>query len=272
MAYRGQDDDDSVCPALSPSPSPCSQALQGYDDRDDSGSNDDDDDDGTYADGEYGVAKKKPLRKKKRALPNPVVRPKGIPFVLARPPRAHEPPAASRHHSDSDSDSEYGSRSHKKKKKARASTEDIRVSSRGGKIPNYIDDVEGFEKFEEEEAAAQSLYVDPSAQVYEEDEIEAVLGHCRDEGRESDPEDLWFENVVRAKDYPSSRRRLYTASALSDFTLNGRAFPTFITRTKPTSSSSGSGASSAWTTISRRTRYGSLASTHPASLGKRSSL
>ncbi|KAJ3508067.1 hypothetical protein NMY22_g16731 [Coprinellus aureogranulatus] len=83
----------------------------------------------------------------------------------------------------------------RRRKKARASTEDIRVSSRGGKIPNYIDDVEGFEKFDEEEAAAQSYYVDPAAQPFEEDEIEAVLGHCRDEGREKDPEDLWFENV-----------------------------------------------------------------------------
>jgi len=42
-------------------------------------------------------------------------------------------------------------------------------------------------------------YVDPNAELYEQDEIEAVLGHCRDEGREDDPEDLWFENVVSVK-------------------------------------------------------------------------
>jgi chromodomain-helicase-DNA-binding protein 1 len=200
-------------PAFGPPLSPRSQTPQGYDDRDDDDNNDEDDDDGTYADEEYGVPKKKPLKKKKRAPPSTVVRPKGIPFVPRSRLALTHPAAASRHHSDSDSDSEYGSRSHKKKKKARASTEDIRVSSRGGKIPNYIDDVEGFEKFEEEEAAAQTYYVDPSVQVYEEDEIEAVLGHCRDEGREEDSEDLWFENVVRAKDYPSPGRGLYTPVA-----------------------------------------------------------
>jgi len=37
--------------------------------------------------------------------------------------------------------------------------------------------------------------VDPNVPYQEEDEIEAVLGHTHDEGREDDPEDLWFENV-----------------------------------------------------------------------------
>jgi chromodomain-helicase-DNA-binding protein 1 len=73
------------------------------------------------------------------------------------------------------------------------------VSSRGGKVPNYVDDVQDFEKFDEDEVVAANYYVDPNAQTYEEDEIEAVLGHCRDEGREGDSEDLWFENVVRTK-------------------------------------------------------------------------
>lgn len=32
---------------------------------------------------------------------------------------------------------------------------------------------------------------------YEEDhEIEAVLAHMRDEGRENDPEDIWHDNIV----------------------------------------------------------------------------
>ncbi|KAJ2916766.1 hypothetical protein MD484_g3612, partial [Candolleomyces efflorescens] len=153
-----------------------SRAHSGYEDH---GDDNDDDDDGTYADEEFGISKKKPAKKKKRPMPSTAIRPK----------------AASRHQSDSDSDSEYGSRSHKKKKKARASTEEIRVSSRGGKVPNYVDDVQDFEKFDEDEVVATNYYVDPNAQPYEEDEIEAVLGHCRDEGREGDSEDLWFENV-----------------------------------------------------------------------------
>ncbi|KAH7888521.1 SNF2 family N-terminal domain-containing protein [Phlebopus sp. FC_14] len=46
-----------------------------------------------------------------------------------------------------------------------------------------------------EEEADQGYYFDPNAQLKEEDEIEAVLSHCRDEGREDDQEDLWFDNV-----------------------------------------------------------------------------
>ncbi|KAF5316952.1 hypothetical protein D9611_003871 [Ephemerocybe angulata] len=162
-----------------PLPRP-SRVHSGYDDRDDDDNDNDDEDDGTYADEEYGVSKKKPVKKKKRSLPTSTIRTTKV---------------LSRHHSESDSDSEYGSRSHKKKKKARASTEDIRVSSRGGKVPNYVDDVQDFEKFEDDEAIPGGYAVDPNAVVFEEDEIEAVLGHCRDEGREDDPEDLWFENV-----------------------------------------------------------------------------
>jgi chromodomain-helicase-DNA-binding protein 1 len=100
-----------------------------------------------------------------------------------------------RHASSSDSDSEYGSRSHKKKKKSRPPADEVRISSRGTKVPNYVDDVQDFEKFEEQEDQ-NGYYVDPNVQFQEEDEIEAVLGHSRDEGREDDLEDLWFENVV----------------------------------------------------------------------------
>ena len=76
------------------------------------------------------------------------------------------------------------------------SGDEIRVSSRGVKVPNYYDDVQDFEKFEDEEEPQNGYYADLSVQYQEEDEIEAVLGHTRDEGRENDMEDLWFENVV----------------------------------------------------------------------------
>jgi chromodomain-helicase-DNA-binding protein 1 len=98
--------------------------------------------------------------------------------------------------SSSDSDSDYGSRSHKKKKKARTPGDELRVSSRGVKVPNYIDDVQDFEKYEEHEDVEDGYAADPNAQYQEEDEIEAVLGHSRDEGHENDLEDKWFENIV----------------------------------------------------------------------------
>jgi chromodomain-helicase-DNA-binding protein 1 len=95
---------------------------------------------------------------------------------------------------DSDSDSDYGARS-KKKKRPRVSGDEIRISSRGGKIPNYTDDVQALAQLSEEDVD-QGYYVDPNAPFKEEDEIESVLSHCRDEGREDDPEDVWFDNVV----------------------------------------------------------------------------
>ncbi|KAG5648598.1 hypothetical protein DXG03_003209 [Asterophora parasitica] len=132
----------------------------GYDDP----GNDDDEDDGTYADEEYG--KKKVFKKKKRTSASAVVRPK-----------------------------EYGSRPHKKKKKPRSSADDVRVSSRGGKIPNYLDDVQDFEKYEDEEDGDNDYYVDPNVQFQEDDEIEFVLGHSRDEDHKKDNEDKWVENM-----------------------------------------------------------------------------
>ncbi|KAJ7287825.1 SNF2 family N-terminal domain-containing protein [Mycena rebaudengoi] len=133
---------------------------------------DDDEDDGTYA---AGYARKR-VPKKPRVSTSTVPRPK----VTVRPPN------------DSDSDSEYGSRS-KKKKKGRSAADEVRVSSRGVKVPNYVDDVQDFEKFDEDDSSA--AYNGPAVQYLEEDEIEAVLTHSRDEGREADPEDLWFDNV-----------------------------------------------------------------------------
>lgn len=150
----------------------------GYDDQADD-DDDNDEDDGTYADQEYGQ-KKKLSKKKQRRLSSTIPRPK----------------APVRHASSSDSDSDYGARAHKKRKKARPSADEVRVSSRGGKVPNYVDDVQDFEKFEDDDEGGENPYfVDPNQQYQEEDEIEAVLNHSRDEGREDDEEDLWFENV-----------------------------------------------------------------------------
>lgn len=109
--------------------------------------------------------------------------------------------ASVRQASNSDSDSDYEARAHKKKKKSRTSADEVRVSSRGVKVPNYVDDVQDFEKFEEQEPDDNGYYVDPNQHYQEEDEIEAVLGHSREEGREDDPEDLWFENLVRLFNY-----------------------------------------------------------------------
>jgi chromodomain-helicase-DNA-binding protein 1 len=46
-----------------------------------------------------------------------------------------------------------------------------------------------------EEETGEGYYLDPQL-AKEEDEIEAVLSHCRDEGREDETEDLWYDNVV----------------------------------------------------------------------------
>ncbi|KAF9244978.1 P-loop containing nucleoside triphosphate hydrolase protein [Melanogaster broomeanus] len=134
----------------------------------------DDEDDGSYADDEYGK-KKAPQKKKKKSLPvSTAPRPKAV------------------RHASVDSDSDYGARS-KKKKKPRISGDEIRVSSRGSKIPNYYEDNQDLAMLSEEEAG-EGYYADHQL-AKEEDEIEAVLNHCRDEGREDDPEDLWYDNV-----------------------------------------------------------------------------
>ncbi|KAF5321609.1 hypothetical protein D9619_002024 [Psilocybe cf. subviscida] len=157
----------------------------GYDDRDDDDDDDeadpeDEEDDGAYADEEYGNKKKPSSKKKKPRMPSAsVIRPK----------------APVRQASSSDSDSDYGARAHKKKKKQRASSSEVRISSRGTKVPNYVDDIQDFEKYESADEE-QGYYVDPNTQYQEEDEIEAVIGHSREEGREEDPEDVWFENIA----------------------------------------------------------------------------
>ncbi|KAG9220710.1 hypothetical protein CCMSSC00406_0003809 [Pleurotus cornucopiae] len=152
----------------------------GYEDQgDDEEENEEeeDDEDDTYGDSKHAKSKKVPKKKK--------------PSSVASSSRVRVP---ARHAAaESDSDSDYGARS-KKKKPKRISDSEIRVSSRGGRVPNYVDDVQDFEKFEDEDGEA-TYYVDPNVQFKEEDEIEAVLSHSRDEGREADPDDLWFDNI-----------------------------------------------------------------------------
>ncbi|THV02439.1 hypothetical protein K435DRAFT_817796 [Dendrothele bispora CBS 962.96] len=169
------DDEQTPMDVIHPNPVYQPSRDSGYEDNADDDEDDDDEDDGTYADEEYGARKKAPRKKKTPSSSSAVRR------------------APVRHASDSDSDSDYGSRS-KKKKRTRHQSDEIRVSSRGGKIPNYYDDVQDFEKFDEQ-VSDGTYYVAPTQQYQEEDEIEAVLSHSRDEGRENDPEDVWFDNI-----------------------------------------------------------------------------
>lgn len=87
-----------------------------------------------------------------------------------------------------------------------------------------------------EEEAVETYYVDPSL-TKEEDEIEAVLSHCRDETHEDDPEDLWYSNVVRFKPSPV---HIVPNPDHSVSISSGRIFRTSTTQTKRTSSSSAS--------------------------------
>ncbi|CAL1707651.1 unnamed protein product [Somion occarium] len=179
----GEDDDDvDIEPAVIPAPAPASSSShtakrtikdededsQGYEDHFQDPS---EEEDASYADEEYGVKKKAPKKKKQPSKPR----------VVAR------------HSVASDSDSDYGSRS-KKKKRVRVSADEVRVSSRGGRIPNYVDDVQDFEQFDEDEVLPAGNY--SQAAVVEEEEIEAVLGHLRDEEVGDDGEDDWYSNIM----------------------------------------------------------------------------
>ncbi|KAG8905811.1 hypothetical protein FRB99_008176 [Tulasnella sp. 403] len=121
---------------------------------------------------------------------------------------------------DHSSASEYGAPS-KKKRKAPGNVENgayaayasdiVRISTRGGKIPNYVEDTRfGSEEDEEEEeayASAAPAYrggsnfpgqgaVPGAGEPYEEqDEIEGVYGHFRDEEHKNDREDLPQQNM-----------------------------------------------------------------------------
>lgn len=84
----------------------------------------------------------------------------------------------------------------------------------------------------------------------EEAEIEAVFNHTRKEGRENDPEDVWFDNIVR---HCSSSLRVYVTSLFSVSTWSEKPFaPPHLRIIKALSK-----AWSMLTTISRDTRYGS---------------
>lgn len=74
-------------------------------------------------------------------------------------------------------------------------SDEIRVSSRGTRVPNYVDDVQDFEQFDDDEIEA-GTYGEPAV-MKEEDEIEMVLSHSRAEEYLNDPEDNWYTNIVR---------------------------------------------------------------------------
>lgn len=119
------------------------------------------------------------------------------------------------------------------------------MSSRGTKVPNYVDDVQDFEQFDDDEVIP-GAYVDPNAPQKEEDEIEMVLGHSRDDDHKEDPEDNWYTNIVRRLFLLTAvESRVAHIPAHSGSTSNGRRFRTCTTPTKCTSSSSGSKVSSA---------------------------
>ncbi len=174
-------------------------------------------------------------RVRKRSLPSRKVRPayfvshSSAERCLSAVPKATPVPVPRQH--DSDSDSEYGARS-KKKKKLRISDDSIRVSSRGGKIPNYYDDVDELAQFEDDGGEG---YYAPGAnghQYEEEHEIEGVYYHTRDEGRETDPEDFWHDNVVRdaPTHFVTNLNTCYPTA--SDITSSGEVSRIFTIRTK----------------------------------------
>ncbi|KAI0743539.1 transcription regulator [Daedaleopsis nitida] len=175
----GEFDDDDEAQSVPPTSGASSSyhSKRVVKDEDESGYEDeaddqnDDEEDASYADEEYGAPKKKAPSKKKKAPSKPKVAPRQV---------AH----------DSDSDSDYGARS-KKKKKTRNAGDEVRVSSRGVRIPNYVDDVQDFEQFDDEVDGV----TEAAGPTKEDDEIEYVLGHCREEGHENDPEDDWGRNI-----------------------------------------------------------------------------
>ncbi|KAN0064677.1 ATP-dependent DNA helicase Hrp3 [Thecaphora frezii] len=99
----------------------------------------------------------------------------------------------------------------KKKPAPRLSSADLeasRISSRNGKrIPNYTEDYAGLsddDPFEDEADRQAQQWAVESGTVEEEDVIEAIIGHERDENRLDDKEDIPTENmrfVVKWKGY-----------------------------------------------------------------------
>lgn len=167
--------------------------VQGYDDLSKSS-----EDDGSYADEEYirkkgSNKRKKPTRPKGQLPSLPPSRVSSPRVTTALPPQR---PSAS------DSDSDYGGRARKKRRSGVPRTNgygshepDVRLTSRGSKVPNYREDAEDMSMFYEDD---QGYYIpETDYGPFEEDhEIEVVLAHMRDEGREDDPEDIWHDNIV----------------------------------------------------------------------------
>jgi hypothetical protein len=114
--------------------------------------------------------------------------------------RHHHPPRSSINNpsavtriTDTDSDEEYGARSKKKKHRPQPS-DALRLSSRGGKIPSYAEPgADEFESFDSDDM--QTNYYAQGQAEKEEDEIEAVLGHSRQEGHEADEADDFHQNI-----------------------------------------------------------------------------
>ncbi|KAG8933089.1 hypothetical protein FRC02_012457 [Tulasnella sp. 418] len=77
---------------------------------------------------------------------------------------------------------------------------DARVSTRGQKVPNYVDDTRFGSEDEDDEgpydhpAQGPNGYPDANT-VEEQDEIEGVFGHFRDDERKDDPEDIPQQNM-----------------------------------------------------------------------------
>ena len=212
--------------------------LQGYED--DPEPEEEDEEDASYADEEYGTSKKKAPKKKKQPS-----KPRGSffhPFNVRNVypiPQLTSCLLVSTRHSPSDSDSDYGSKS-KKKKKPRVPSDEIRVSSRGTRVPNYVDDVQDFEQFDDDEPDA-GVYGEPAV-LKEEDEIEMVLSHARADEFLSDPEDNWYTNIVRGLFFVAC---MCLTRHYRDFISSGRTSRIFIIRTRCTSSLNVSVASSA---------------------------
>jgi chromodomain-helicase-DNA-binding protein 1 len=126
----------------------------------------------------------------------------------------------------SESDSDYGSRSKKKKRLVPRSESEVRLTSRGGKMPDYREDAGYGSEFDEVPGTGQdyTYYVNPeSIQPEEEGEIEAVLNHTRDETLSPEKEDSWTENIV-SYSYTNSDHQSHSPSPAFPYQME-RIFP-----------------------------------------------
>lgn len=76
-------------------------------------------------------------------------------FAIAWP--VHSLSAVVRPAFSSDSDSDYGARANKKKKKMRASAEEVRVSNRGIRVRNCVDDIQDLKSWKRLTTAAMGI-------------------------------------------------------------------------------------------------------------------